>query len=152
MTSQATISLHVAFLVTWKDDPIDRGLDGNFVFHFRFLILPFACIFTLLFIHILLSLYHVHMCHVYTVRCINTNKTYSLSLWHSQFLFYFSITILSTFQSPYTSSPQQSPHWCPCLWVPLPLCSIHPPSNLWGTRFPQITFSITYLYSHSMLL
>ena len=89
MTSQATISWHVAFLDTWKDDPIDRGVDGNFVFHFRFLILPFVCIFTQLFIHILLRFYPVHMCHVYIVRCINTNKTHSLSLWHSQFLLCF---------------------------------------------------------------
>lgn len=28
-----------------------------------------------LFIHLVLSFYHVYMCHVYTVGCININKT-----------------------------------------------------------------------------
>lgn len=36
MISQAKISLNITFLVTWRDDPIDRGKNGNFDFHFKF--------------------------------------------------------------------------------------------------------------------
>lgn len=36
MSSQARISLIITFLVTWRDDSIDRGIHRKLGFHFRF--------------------------------------------------------------------------------------------------------------------